>query len=92
MIINKRIACKLFIVFVTVYLLFLNMAIAQENSPVPIEKSDIQNNTETLPHSVLNTINNNCRNCKLVTLNDLVDETREEFLELHQKITRFFLV
>lgn len=83
MIISKKLAYKLFIVFAVAHFPIINMALAQERSAVQIETNNIRNSIEMPQDSVLNAIKKNCRNCKLVTLNDLVDEAREEFLELY---------
>jgi hypothetical protein len=84
MVISKKLKYKTLIFFV-VLLSILNIAVATDKSIAQDEKAKIRNNNELPPDSVLNVIKKKCSNCKVITLNDLVDEAREEFIELYPK-------
>ena len=81
--ISKKLAYKLLTFFVAVPFLILNIMVVQEVPAARMGINDIRNGTVMPPSNVLNAIRNICRNCELVTLNDLVEEAREEFLGLH---------
>jgi hypothetical protein len=82
MIISKELMYKIIIFFAAV-LLPLNMAAASEKSIVQKEPTNIRNNLALPPDNVLDTIKKLCSSCKVVTLNALANEAREEFIEYH---------
>lgn len=83
MIISSKRLSKISIVIVFLNLSFLSLVTAQEGSVVQNRSKNIKNTIILPPDNVLSAIKKICPNCKVVTVNELADEAREEFLEIH---------